>query len=166
MKVPARSHLHPAVVVTESPIHGLGLFAGEPIAPGVLVARLGGSVTDDAGLAALEPPYSSIALGPGRHLVIDPADPIRYGNHSCDPNLWMSGAFDVTVRRAIKAGEELTIDYATQTGPEDWEMPCRCGSPQCRGRVTGGDWRVPSLRAAYREHWIPLLLDKIRRAPS
>jgi hypothetical protein len=37
-------------------------------------------------------------------------DPI---NHSCDPNTWLDGGLNTVARRAVKRGDELTIDYAT-----------------------------------------------------
>lgn len=42
------------------------------------------------------------------------ADPATWKplNHSCDPNTWLHG-LDLTARRGIAKGEELTIDYAT-----------------------------------------------------
>ncbi|MFD5316374.1 SET domain-containing protein-lysine N-methyltransferase, partial [Streptomyces sp. NPDC127098] len=103
----------------------------------------------------------SITVAEGLHLLIDPAEPVRYGNHSCEPNLWHADAFTLVARRDIAVGEELTSDYATHTGVDGWAMDCRCGSRRCRGRVTGRDWRLPALRAAYGRHWIPPLLDRI-----
>ncbi|MDT0317468.1 SET domain-containing protein [Streptomyces millisiae] len=101
----------------------------------------------------------SITVGDG--WLIDPAEPVRYGNHSCEPNLWHVDAFTLVARRDIAVGEELTSDYATHTGVDGWAMDCRCGSRRCRGRVTGRDWRLSALRAAYGRHWIPPLLDRI-----
>ncbi|HEY5008022.1 MAG TPA: SET domain-containing protein-lysine N-methyltransferase [Caulobacteraceae bacterium] len=161
MSVAPRCWLTPNASVRPSTIEGLGLFATAPIAAGEVVIRLGGELIDDAALAALQPPYSSVMLDEGVHLLIDPAHPVRYGNHGCDPNLWHEDAVTVTARRDIVAGEELTIDYATHTGLEDWSMVCRCGRPTCRGRVTGADWRRADLRAAYGRHWTPALLRRI-----
>ena len=127
-----------------------------------MVIRLGGKLIDDAALAALTPPYSSVVVDEGAHLLIDPAHPVRYGNHGCDPNLWHQDAFTVVARRPIAAGEELTLDYATHTGVEGWRMACRCGAAGCRGEVTGADWRRPELRAAYGDHWTPMLLRRMR----
>ena len=107
-------------------------------------------MVDDSELASLTPPYSSVALRHGAHLVIDPDDPIRFGNHSCDPNLWMVGAVEVVARSSIAPGAELTVDYATQTGVPWWSMACACGSALCREVITGKDWRLASLRRAYR----------------
>jgi hypothetical protein len=77
----------------------------------------------------------------GRHLLIDPGHPVRYGNHSCDPNLWHADAVTIVARRDIAPGEELTVDYATHTGVQEWTMVCTCGQPGCRGRPTGGTGR-------------------------
>lgn len=158
---PADCWLTPAAVVRPSGIEGLGLFASEPIRAGDVVMVLGGKVIDDAGLAALVPPYSSLAVDHGRHLLLDPAHPARYGNHSCDPSLWHISATSVAARRDIGVHEELTVDYATHTLAETWSMACRCGSALCRGRVTGADWRLSRLRTAYGTHWAPPLLERI-----
>ena len=162
MEIPEACWLTPAAEVRPSPIEGLGLFVVRPISAGAPVMRLGGQVIDDAALAALTPPYSSVAIDDGAHLLIDPAHPVRYGNHGCAPNLWVEGALAVVARRDIAAGEELTVDYATQTGTEAWRMPCRCGAPACRHEITGADWRLPHLQAAYGDHWTPMLLRRIR----
>jgi len=127
--------------------------------------RLGGRLIDGAALAALSPPYSSVTLGEDQHLLIDPTHAVRYGNHSCEPNLWHTDAVTLAARGAIAAGEELTVDYATHTGVDAWSLNCRCGAPNCRGVVTGADWRRADLRLAYGEHWTPLLKDRIKRSP-
>ena len=59
-------------------------------------------------------------------------------------------------------GEELTNDYATSTGDPGFTMPCRCGATECRGTVTGEDWRLPQLQERYGGHWVPVLLARIR----
>jgi hypothetical protein len=86
---------------------------------------------------------------------------IAYGNHGCDPNLWWVDAVTLEARRDIAAGEEVTSDYSTSTGVE-YEMTCNCGSPLCRGTVTGEDWKRPELQARYGDHWIPTLLKRQR----
>lgn len=161
MTYPDRCWVTPHATVGPSPIQGSGLFATATINTGDVVERLGGAVIDDATLAGLTPPYSSLTIAAGRHLLLDPAHAVRYGNHSCDPNLWHADATTLVARRAIAAGEELTVDYATHTGMPTWTMACRCGATGCRGTVTGQDWRLPELRRAYGDHWSPALLDRI-----
>jgi SET domain-containing protein len=54
-------------------------------------------------------------------------------NHSCDPNLTVRkirGRIFLYSFRRIKAGEELTVDYAFRC-----TCPCRCGSSKCRGTM-------------------------------
>ncbi|WP_346426661.1 SET domain-containing protein-lysine N-methyltransferase [Streptomyces sp. YIM 130001] len=170
--------LYPLAEVRPSPLAGAGLFARASIAAGTVVARLGGRVVSDWELhglfaaAALEPehpypehPYiDSIALTETAHLVLPPRDQqsIGYSNHHCDPTLWWEGPFTLLARRDISADEELTSDYATSTWDPQFVLECACGpSADCRGTVTGNDWRLPELQARYGEHWVPALLSRI-----
>jgi|YelNatPaOPRAMG01_1025707.scaffolds.fasta_scaffold22557_4 SET domain-containing protein len=57
-------------------------------------------------------------------------------NHSCDPNLYaviLKGHILYMSKRAIAPGEELTIDYRLDHDLDP--IPCRCGSPNCRGTI-------------------------------
>jgi len=57
-------------------------------------------------------------------------------NHSCDPNLYscvFKGHILYLSRRAIRPGEELTVDYRFSSKVD--KVPCRCGSPHCRGTI-------------------------------
>ncbi|MER6950232.1 SET domain-containing protein-lysine N-methyltransferase [Nonomuraea sp. NPDC000554] len=156
--------LTPSARTRPSTIHATGLFAIEQIHQDEVVMRLGGQTINDETLACLTPPYSSLTVEEGLHLLLDPAHPVRYGNHSCDPNLWHRDATTLIARRDIDPGEELTIDYATHSGVEAWSMDCRCGSTLCRHTVTGNDWQLSQLQAAYGTHWSPPLLDRIKTA--
>jgi hypothetical protein len=155
-----RSWLDPRVVVGPSPIHNRGLFATAAIREGEVVAIIGGSVISDAELARLSE-HSSTAIGGELNLLQASDDPLRHGNHSCDPNLWLTDEVTLVARRPIGAGEELTTDYATMTGFADWHMRCNCGSPRCRNVVRGTDWRLPDLQARYRGHFSPFLNERI-----
>ena len=161
---PDRCWLTSKAEVRPSAIEGQGLFATTPITTGEVVMQLGGQLIDDTTLVGLSPPYSSLTVASGLHLLIDPSHPVRFGNHSCDPSLWHADATTVVARRQIKPGEEMTIDYATHTGIEAWTMTCRCGSTICRSTVTGQDWQLPQLRRAYGHHWSPPLLERIKTA--
>jgi len=58
-------------------------------------------------------------------------------NHACDPNTAFEG-LNVVALRDIPAGEELTVDYATFYDARMIPFECACGSPRCRGRISGG----------------------------
>lgn len=63
-------------------------------------------------------------------------------NHSCDPNAWLDG-LNVTARRHIAAGDEITLDYATFCNESMAAFDCACGSPDCRGIIRGSDYLQP-----------------------
>ena len=92
------------------------------------------------------------------HLVLPPRCPNGYGNHSSDPNLWWDGPYDLIARRPIRAGEELTNEYATSTAVDGFTMTCECRTSVCRGLVCGDDWMRSDLQARYDGHCVPLLL--------
>jgi len=162
---PRTSQLDERVVVRPSPIAGLGLFAERPIGAGEPVAELGGTIVSDAEVRttiAAGRRYDGIALEEDRNLVIEPDDwPGRHGNHSCDPNLGMRGAWTVAATRDIATGEELTIDYALHTVDPAWHMACRCGSRHCRRMIRGDDWRLPDLQVRYRGLWAPVVERRV-----
>lgn len=169
---PTECWIHEDVEVTVSEVEGRGLLARVPIASRTSVVRLGGRLVSEAELRALfraaekdpEHPYvDCITVDDDRHLIIPPGQDVHFGNHSCDPNLWHVDAFTLATRRDVHAGEELTVDYATQTADPDFRMTCRCGSELCRGVVTGEDWLRPELQRRYGDHWVPALRKRIAR---
>ncbi len=155
---------HPHLVVRESSIAGMGLFATAPIAAGEVVSVLAGRKVSTAELTELlkHPPVDTITLEEDLHLVLpnDPRPVIAYGNHSCDPNTWWTDAVTLVARRDFAPGDELTSDYGTSTGVPDWQMNCSCSSPLCRGVITGADWERMELQERYGDHWIPELLAR------
>jgi hypothetical protein len=77
----------------------------------------------------------------------------------------MTDEVTLVARRDIAQDEELTADYAMWEADENHVMrwACVCGSPRCRGRVTGQDWRLPELPQRYRGHFSPLINQRIAR---
>lgn len=63
--------------------------------------------------------------------------------------------------RDIKAGEELTYDYALMESSPEYRIRCLCGSKECRGFLTGNDWRIPALQKKYKGFFEPYLQKKI-----
>lgn len=57
-------------------------------------------------------------------------------NHSCNPNLYsciQKGHILYMSKRAIRPGEELTVDYRFSDKVD--RVPCKCGAPNCRGAI-------------------------------
>lgn len=162
--------LSPSVHVRVSEIEGTGLFAARPIAAGELVSRLGGRLVSTEQLHRLfeesREYVDTITVADDQHLVLPLGAPNHHGNHSCDPNLWWSGPFDLIARRDIRAGEEVTNDYAASTTDPDFSLQCRCGSAGCRGIVRSSDAWVHRLDEVYEGHVVPAVAAGIARRPD
>ena len=85
--------------------------------------------------------------------------------HSCEPNVGFAGSTVLTAMRDIHAGEELTTDYAL-FDDHDQTMECRCGTPSCRGTVSGRDWQRPDLQRKYGDYFSSYLLRRLARQPD
>jgi D-alanine-D-alanine ligase len=80
----------------------------------------------------------ALPTGGDVHILWD-ADPEEWApqNHSCDPNTAYRGLNLLAVRE-IRAGEELTLDYAACCDETMAAFQCACGAPNCRGAIRGG----------------------------
>ena len=163
------------LVVRPSPIEGNGLFATSDIPVGTVVVRMGGRLVSTPELAELiaavvadpELPYvDTITIAEDAHLVLPPGTAVHFANHSCDPALWHVGPYELATRRAVAAGDEVTVDYGTNSGADGFTMTCRCRAATCRGAVSSADWRRPDLQERYRGHWVPALQRRIEQLAS
>jgi GNAT superfamily N-acetyltransferase len=142
------------VYTAESPIHGTGVLAAAPFAPGELVLRIDDTriVTDadplDPGRGELE--HHCDYLAGGKVVLMQP--PERFINHRCDPNSYIrtiAGDRYVVALREIRTGDEITCDYCVN-GDGDIEWVCDCGSPACRERHLSGFFHLPEdVQARY-----------------
>jgi hypothetical protein len=87
-------------------------------------------------------------------------------NHSCDPTLvWDTAGAALVAFRDLRAGEELTVDYATTTADPAMLVRCHCETYRCRQLVTGDDWRIPELQRRYAGHFAPEVQRRIEDPP-
>ena len=103
--------------VAPSRIHGLGVFAAQPLKAGTLIWVFDPSIDQeisDEQLAALPDAVRDIALSTSftgtNGATILSRDNAVFLNHSDDPNLSGGARGSIAVRN-IAAGEELTEDY-------------------------------------------------------
>lgn len=132
------------IYIRTSPIEGMGVFAGENITPGGVIQHIKG----EARFLTVTSKEESLSypnwIGVGHNKWIDPDYPNQFLNHSCNPNASVSGRivigkdkiakgrYDIVALKRIREGEEVLIDYAVIEGDDLWEMPCACGSTNCR----------------------------------
>ena len=165
------SYRSPKTAVKQSAIEGRGLFASVAIAKGEVVAVKGGYIIDRAMLAHLQPMLGPAEIQIADDLFICPVTPeeregsMIFSNHSCEPNIGIRGEITFVAMRNIRAGEELTHDWA-MTDDSDEVMECRCGAAACRGRISGKDWQRRDLQQRYAGYFSSYLAEKIQHASS
>lgn len=148
---------------------GDGIYATAPISAGTTVVGFGGFVIDRHGLDALPDHRRAHSIQVDDNLFLvgpDPAEPGDLVNHSCDPNCGLVGGILVVAMRDIERGEELTFDYAMCDSTDYDEFPCACSAPNCRGLITGDDWRRPELQERYAGWFSPYLARRIAALAS
>lgn len=158
------------VVVAESAIHGLGVFATRDFAREEIILSI-----DDSRIVDEEHPlrlewgeydYHCDYLAGGKVILM--WSPERHINSCCDPNTYVktiNGIRQVVARRPIKSGEEITYDYIIDCHSGlVWQ--CNCGSSRCRGTIVSSYFELPlELQLTYlpllNEWFIEEHLDKI-----
>jgi hypothetical protein len=158
----------PKTEVRKSSIQGRGLFANADIARDEIVAIKGGHIVTGEQLRELTPRLGPAEVQIADDLFICPVSEeeregsMIFSNHSCDPTIGVRGQIIFVAMRSIRAGEELTHDWA-MTDDDDSSMVCGCGAQNCRGTVTGKDWQRPELQTRYAGYFSSYLLQKISR---
>lgn len=159
-----KSFVSPKIVLRASPIHGVGMFARMPIFKGEVVFIKGGHILTRAELFSSDTINSYLPLDDeyfiGAKTPEEESDIKLFNNHSCDPNCGLRGEITFVAIRNIAKGEELTCDYAF-IDDEDYTFQCNCGSPLCRGTVTGRDWKIKRLQEIYFPYFAQYLKEKI-----
>ena len=139
------------VEVRQSPIHGSGVFATRTIPEDAIILEYTGERINEAEIDVRYPENMdglnhTFVFGIRHDLNIDGGaggNESRWINHSCEPNC---DSFDrddrifIRAAKRIRAGEELTYDYAIEAGePITADLmrrwPCVCGTKFCRGTV-------------------------------
>lgn len=129
------------LVDTAPSLVGKGVFARRRLKSGMIVGEILGMVCDEH---PADPSYC-MELPSGR--VLEPSAPLRFLNHSCDPNCELFYWFEeggptiedrlwLQTVRDIEPGEELLIDYCW---PAEAAIRCQCGAANCRGWVVDPD---------------------------
>ncbi len=141
----------PSTATQPSAIAGLGLFAIRRFSAGERIAPYSGPLTSvQPSTPAASSPVYALEVSPGVWLDGSRVDnPSRHANHSCQPNaelVWQgetAGAWLIAFH-AIETGSEITFDYGFSLA-ESLFHPCRCGAPECAGRIIASPLR-PALR--------------------
>jgi len=129
-----------ALKVAASLIDGLGVFAAEPIPARRKIGELRGeaiSVREARRRAKGRERIHIVEVSDTR--AVDATlsqDALRNINHGCAPNAQLrikQGRVEFYALRDIEPGEELTCDYGESH--HEGRLTCRCGAPNCAGRL-------------------------------
>ena len=141
----------PLIEVRNSPVHGRGVFAVQPIKKGTRILEyLGDRVSHEAADKRYEDHDESdnhtFLFIVDKKTVIDAGvggNDARFINHQCEGNcesVIENRRVFIDAVRDIEPGQELGYDY--EIGREKDDPPnvdeiyaCRCGSPKCRGTM-------------------------------
>ena len=155
----------PYIIIKNSKIHSLGVYAKKAIKKGTRVIEyVGEKVTKAESSRRAEKPLNENSeneeLGAVYLFELNKRHDIdgyvkyntaRYINHSCNPNCEsdvIKGKIYIIALRDIEKGEELTYNYGY--GWDDYaDHPCYCGTKDCMGFILA------------EEHW-PRLKRKIK----
>lgn len=143
---------------------GFGLFARVDISSGELLCVWGGAIYRVSQLDDLDPKRVSHGIQVEDELYLIPSgeeDSADYVNHSCAPNAGLSGQISLVAMRNIAAEEEICFDYAMSDSSDYDEFECQCGTPNCRRKITGNDWKLPELRQRYQTYFAYYLQKRI-----
>ncbi|XP_054265259.1 histone-lysine N-methyltransferase SETD1B-A-like [Macrosteles quadrilineatus] len=131
--------------VEKSEIHGLGVFAAEPINANEFIIEYVGQVIRPVIADLREKEYKKAGLGYYCFAVDDNTviDATKYGNinryinHSCNPNSYVKilaienkKKIVFFSKRDIKVGEEITFDYKMKI--EEDKIQCLCKDSGCK----------------------------------
>ena len=164
MSTATTSWLTPKAELRDAGRKGLGIFAVQALGRGETVAGFGGQVVGRDEFDRLEQDRRAHSIQIDTELflvsppVLDPADCV---NHSCEPNAGLLGNVLVTAITDIAPGEEICFDYAMCDADDYDEFVCECGTPSCRGLITGADWKRPELQARYAGYFSSYLAQRI-----
>jgi SET domain-containing protein len=160
-----KSVISPKIEIRKSPLHGMGMFAKENIKKGEIVVIKGGHIlTRDqlfsSGIINSYLPLDDIYFLGAMNKEEEKSIKL-YINHSCDPNCGVRGEITFVAMTDIAKNTELTIDYC-MVDNEDYVIDCKCGSPECRRKISGFDWKQKKLQQKYKGYFARYLQDKIQ----
>ncbi len=139
------------IQIVKSRIEGRGIISTIDLKRGDFVGYIKGPIKHKINKGSRDSEANPDWVGFKKNYWIDPLPPFKYINHSCDPNCGIAGTKSVYAIKNIKAGDELTFDYAISEIDTNWKLDykCRCGSKNCRKEIRSIQYLSKSVIQRY-----------------
>jgi len=163
-----KTFINPKIKIKNSPIAGKGMFAKEDISKDEIIIKWGGEFfTTEEAKRKNKNDFLIIQIDEDLWSIEKRGEyeDDYFINHSCDSNTWMLDGRTFVARRDIKKDEEITVDYSLFESEDyisKWE--CKCGSSDCRKRITGKDCLLPDVQRKYNLHFSPMVQKRIDKS--
>lgn len=167
------SFVNPKIEIRNTEEKGIGSFAKELVYKDEIVVVQGGQIVKNDDLKKPQiKPFASHCFQIEKDYHVCPVefaeeklDAIFQINHSCNPNCGIKGQITLVAMRDIEPGEEIAYDYAmTDANYNDMlceNMKCLCGASDCRGVITGEDWKREDLQKKYKGYFSKYILEMV-----
>jgi SET domain-containing protein len=150
---------------------GEGVFTAKDIKKGELLTIFGGYVIPLSEEKELPDDYRDSGIQISDEFVLSSLNSKELTdlyNHSCNPNSGIKGQIFLVAMRNIKKSEQITFDYAmclfdNKKVGFSYNVKCLCGSKNCRGDITGNDWKKKELQKKYNGYFQYYLQEKINK---
>jgi hypothetical protein len=127
---------------------GRGLFAKRVIKKGEEIFKFTGEIINFQQTLNRENDFGD-PLQIGKDLYLNLKEPMRFINHSCNPNTGIKNDVFLIALEKIQKGEEIYFDYSTSMDEDYWIMHCECGNKNCRKIIKDFRHLPPQIKQKY-----------------
>lgn len=127
---------------------GRGLFAKRVFKKGEEIFKFTGEIINFQQTLNRENDFGD-PLQIGKDIYLNLEEPMRFINHSCDPNTGIKNDVFLIALKNIQKGEEIYFDYSTSMDEDYWIMHCECGNENCRKLIKDFKHLPPQMKQKY-----------------
>lgn len=127
---------------------GRGIFAKKVIKKGEEIFKFTGEIIDFEQTLNREDDFGD-PLQIGKDLYLNLEEPMRFINHSCNPNTGIKNNVLLIALENIQKGEEIYFDYSTSMDEDYWIMQCECRNENCRKLIKDFRHLPPQIKQKY-----------------
>lgn len=85
----------------------------------------------------------------GKDMYLDLEEPMRFINHSCNPNAGIINNVTLITVEDIQEQGEIYFDYSTTMDEDHWVMQYKCGNANCRNTIRDFKYLPAQIKRKY-----------------